>query len=167
MDQCEILWGGKTRISSVQFSSVAQSCLTLCNPWTAARQTSLSINSSWSLLKLMSIESVKPSNCLILSRPLLLLPSIFPSIRVFQMSQFFTSGGQSIEVSASTSIFPVNIQGWFPLGLTGLISLQSKGLSRVFSSTTVQRHQFLGTQSFLLSRSQIHTQLLEKKHTFD
>ena len=83
------------------------------------------------------------------------------------VSWLFTSGGQSIEVSASTSIFPVNIQGWFPLGLTGLISLQSKGLSRVFSSTTVQRHQFLGTQSFLLSRSQIHTQLLEKKHTFD
>ena len=64
----------------------------------------------------------------------------------FQMSQFFASGGQSIGVSASTSVLPMNIQDWFPLGLTGWISLQSKGLSRVFSSTTVQKHQFFGTQ---------------------
>ena len=75
----------------------------------------------------------------------------FPASGSFQMSQFFTSGGQSIGVSASASIFPMNIQDWFPLGLTGLISLQSKGLSRVFSNTTVQKHpspqhQFFGTQ---------------------
>ena len=86
-----------------------------------------------------------PSNHLILCHPLLFLSSTFPSIRVFPMSQFFTSGGQSIGVSVSASVLPMTIQGWFPLGLTGLI-LQSKGLSRVFSNTTVQKHQFFGTQ---------------------
>ena len=70
----------------------------------------------------------------------------FPASGSFQMSQFFTSGGQSIGVSASTLVLPMNIQGWFPLGLTGWISLQSKGLSRVFSNITVQKHQFLSTQ---------------------
>ena len=112
-------------------------------PWTAACQASLSITNSQSLPKLMSIESVMPPNHLILCRLLLLLPSIFPSIRVFffffQMSQLFASGGQSIRVSASASILPMKIQGWCLLGLTGLISLQSKGLSRVFSNTTVQK----------------------------
>ena len=87
-------------------------------PWTAAHQASLSIANSWSLLKLMFIESVMPSNHLILCCPLLLLPSIFPSIRVFPISQFFTSGSQNIGVSASTSVFPMNIQDWFPLGWT-------------------------------------------------
>ena len=104
-------------------------------PWTVARQASLSFTISQSLLKLTSVESMIPSNHLILCRPLLLLPSIFPSIRVFPMSQLFASGGQSIGVSAS--VLPKNIQDSFPLGLTGWISLQSKGLSRVFSSTTV------------------------------
>ena len=70
----------------------------------------------------------------------------FPASGSFQMSQFFASGSQSIGVSASASVLPMNIQGWFPLGLTGLISLQSKGLSRVFSNTTVQKHQFYGAQ---------------------
>ena len=116
---------------SVQFSSVAQLCLTVTQ-WTAARQASLSIINSWNLLKLMSIESVMPSNHLILCHPLLLLPSIFPSVRVFQMSQLFASDGQSIGVSGSTSVLPVNIQDWFPLGLTDWIFFLSKGLSRVF-----------------------------------
>ena len=115
-------------------------------PWTAACQASPFITNSWSLFKLMSIELVMPSNHLILCHPLLLLPSIFPIIRVFSMSQFFASGGQSIGVSASTSVLPMNIQDWFPLGWTGWFSLQSKGLSRVFSNTTVQKHQFFGTQ---------------------
>ena len=115
-------------------------------PWTAALQASLPITNSQSLLKLMSIKSVMPSNHLILCRPLLLPPSIFPSIRSFQMSQFFTSGGQIIGVPASTSVLPMNIQVWFPLGWTGWISLQSKGLSRVLSNTTVQKHQFFGAQ---------------------
>ena len=84
-----------------------------------------------------------PSNHLILCRPLLLLPSDFPSIRSFPVSQFFASGGQSIGASASASVLPMNIQDKFPLGRTGLISLQSKGLSRVFSNTTVQKHQLV------------------------
>ena len=115
-------------------------------PWTAARQASLSITNSRSSLKLMSIESVMPSNHLILWRPLLLPPSSSPASGSFQMSQFFSSGGQSIGVSASASVLPMNIQDWFPLGWTGWITLQSKGLSRVLSNTTVQKHQFLGTQ---------------------
>jgi len=86
----------------------------------------------------------------------------FSASSSFPISQFFTSGSQSIKVSASASVLPMNIQGWFPLGLTGLISLQSKGLSRVFSSTTVWRHQFFRAQPFLLSSSHIHTWLLEK-----
>ena len=88
-------------------------------PWTAAHQASLSISNSQSLLKLMSIELVMPSNHLILCQPLLLLPSIFPSIRVFSSA----SGGQSNGASTSASVLPMNIQGWFPLGLTGVISV--------------------------------------------
>ena len=111
-------------ISSVQFShSVVSDSET---PWTAAHQASLSITKSRSLLKLMSMESTMPSNYLILCRPLLLLPSAFPSIRVFPISQLFTSGDQSIGVSASASVLPMNIQDWFPLGWTSLISLQSR-----------------------------------------
>ena len=101
-------------IPSVQFSC---SVLLFATPWTAACQAFLSITNSQSLLKLMPIESVMPSNHLILCRPLLLPPSIFPSIRSFQMSQFFASGGQSFGVSASTSVLPMNIQDRFTLGL--------------------------------------------------
>ena len=118
----------------------------LVTPWTAARQACLSFTISCSLLKLMSIESVMPSNHLVLCDPLLPLPSIFPSIRSSPMSQFFGSGGQSIGVSASTSVLPVNTQDWFSLGWTGWISLQSKGLSTVFSNTTIQKHQFFCAQ---------------------
>ena len=89
----------------------------------------------------MSTESVMLSNHLILCRPLL-LPSIFPASGSFPMSQFFTSGGQRIRASASASVLPMNIQSWFPLGLTGLISLLSTGRWRVFSSTTVWKRQF-------------------------
>ena len=110
----------------------------------------------------MSIESVMPSSHLILCCPLLLPPAIFPSIRVFSNESVLCSGGQSTGVSASASVFPMNIQDWFPLGLNGLISLQSKGLSRVFSNTTVQKHQFFSTQLSLWSDSYIHTWLLEK-----
>ena len=93
-------------------------------PWTAAHPTSLSFTISQSLLKLMSIESVMPSNHLILCCPLLLLPSVFPSIRVlFPVSKLLASGGQNIGTSPSASVLPVNIQDWYPLGLTGLISL--------------------------------------------
>ena len=86
----------------------------------------------------------------------------FPALGSFQMSQLFASGGQSIGVSASTSVLPMNIQGWFPLGPTGLIFLQSKGFSRVFSNTTVQQHQFFGAQPSSQSNSHIYTWPLEK-----
>ena len=86
----------------------------------------------------------------------------FPASGSFQINQFFTSGGQSIGVSAWASVLPMNIQDWFPLGWTGWVSLQSKGLSRVFSNTTVQKHQFFGTQLSLQSNSHIHIWLLEK-----
>ena len=132
------------------------------NPWTAARQASLSIANSWSLSKLMSIESVIPSNHLNLCHPLLLLPSILLSIRSFPMNWLSASGGQSIEGSTSASVLPVNIQDWFPLGLTGLIFLLSKGLSRVFSNTTVWKHQFFNAQPSLWSSSHSCTWLLEK-----
>ena len=132
-------------------------------PWTAAHQAPPSFAISWYLLKFMFIESVTPSNHLIFYCPLLLLPSVFPSIRVFLVTQLFTSGGQSIRASASTSVLLMNIQGWFPLGWTDWISLLSKGLSRVFSSTTTQKHQFFGTQLSLWSNSHIHTWLLEKQ----
>ena len=132
-------------------------------PWTAAHDASLSSTVSRSLLKLMSAESVMPSNHLIFCHPLLLLPSIFPSIRVFS-NELFESGGQSIGAAASALVLPVNIQSWFPLELTGLISLQSKGLSRVFSSTTVWKHQFFGAQPSLWSNSHTHTWLLKKPY---
>ena len=121
------------------------SCVWLFStPWTAAHQASLSFTISQSLLKFMSIELMIPSNHLILCLPFSSCPQSFPASGSFPLSQLFASGGQSIGASASTSVLPMNIQGWFPLGLTGWISLQSKRLSRVLSSTTVQKHQFFG-----------------------
>ena len=118
----------------------------LATPWTAAPQASLSMTNSQSPPKPMSIESVMPSNHLILCRPLLLLPSIFPSIGVFSNGYLFASGGQSIGGLASTSVLPMNTQDWSPSGWAGWMSLQFRGLSRVFSNTTVQKHQFFGAQ---------------------
>ena len=138
---CKSPWTEELQISSVQLLTRIWFFAT---PWIAARQASLSITNSWSLPKLTSIEFVMPSNHLILCRPLFLPPSIFPRIKVFSKSQFFTLGGQSIAISASTSVLPMNIQDWFPLGLTGLISLQSKGLSRAFSNSTVWKHNSSG-----------------------
>ena len=130
-------------------------------PWTAAHQTSLSITNCESLLKLMSIESVMPSNHLILCHPLL-LPSIFPSIRVF-------SNESSLCIrlpkywSFIFSISPFNeYSGLTSFWIDCLISLHSRGLWRVFSNTTVQKHQFFGTHLSLWSNSHIHTWLLEK-----
>ena len=109
---------------------------------------------SQSLLELISIESVMPPNHLILCHPLCLLPSIFTSISVFSMSRLSASGAQS--TGASASALPMNIlKGGFPLGLTDLISLRSKGLSRVFSNTTAQKHQFFSIQLSLWSKSHI------------
>ena len=138
---------------SVSHSVQSRSCVRLfATPLTVARQASL-FTISRSFLKLMFIYSVMPSNDLILCH--LLFPPAFnlPASGSFPLSQFFTSGGQSIGASASTSVLPVNIQDWFPLGLSGLISLQSKGLSRVFSDTTVPKHQFFSTQFSLWSSS--------------
>ena len=138
----------------------------LATPWTAALQASLSITNSQSLLKLTSITSVMPSNHLILCHLLLLLPSIFPSMRVFSNESVLSSGGQNIGVSASTLVLPMNIQGWFPLGWTGWISLQSKGLSRVFSNTRVQKHQFFSAQlSLCPTLTSMHDYW--KNHGFD
>ena len=136
---------------NVQFSSVQSlnRIRLFATPWTAACQVSLSITNSQSLFKLMSIASVMKSNHLILCHPLLLLISIFASIRVFPRIQYFALGGQSNGISASTSVLPMNIQDWFPLGWTDWIYLQSKGLSRIFSNTAGQKHQFFGTQPSL------------------
>ena len=121
--------------------------------WITVRQASLSFTISWSLLKLVSIESVMPSKHLILCHPLL-LPSIFPSIRVFSNeSALHITWPKYRNVSFSISL------DWFPLGLTGLNSFRSKGLSRVFSSTTVRKHQFFGARPCLWSNSHIHTWL--------
>ena len=131
-------------------------------PWTPAHQDSLSIINSWSLLRLTSFKWVMPSNHLILCRPLLLPPSAFPSIKVFSNGLVLHIRWPSIGASASASVLPVNSQDWFPLGWAGCISLLSKGLSRVFSNTTVQKHKFFGAQLSLLSNSHIHTSLLQK-----
>jgi len=138
-------------------------------PWTAACQTSWSFIISQRVLKLMSIESVMPANCcllccLILCCLLLLLPSIFPSIRVFSNESAFCI--RCVGVSASALVCPVNIQSWFPLGSTGLISLQSEGLSRVFSNTTVWRHQFFVLSLFYCGNlTSVHDYW--KNHSFD
>ena len=133
----------RATISSVQ--SLSRVWL-FATPWTAARQASLSITNHQSPPKPMSIELAMPSNHLILCCPLLLCPQSFPASGSFQMSQLFASSGQSIEVSASTLVLPMNTQDSFPLGWTGWISLQSKELSRVFFNTTVQKHQFFSVQ---------------------
>ena len=123
-------------------------------PWTAARQAPL----SWSFLRFASLELVMLSNHLILCCSL----QSFPALGSFPMSQLFASGGQSIGVSASASVHPMNIQGWFPSGWTGWISLQFKGLSRVFCNTKIRKHQFFDAQHYLWSNSHIHTWVLEK-----
>ena len=147
-------------ISSVQFShSVVSDSVT---PWITACQASLSITNFQSLLKHMSIKSVMPSSHLILCRPFSCCPQSLPASESFPMSQLSTWGGRSIGVSASASVLPMNIQVWFPLRWTGWISLQSKGLSRVFSNTTVQYHQFFGAPLSSQSNSHMHTWPLEK-----
>ena len=131
-------------------------------PRITARQASLSITNSRSSLRLTSIESVMPSSHLILCRPLLLLPQSIPASEFFPMSQHFTWGCQSTGVSALASLLPKKSQGPSPSEWTGWISLQSKGLSRVFHNTTVQKHQLFGAQLSLWSKSHVHTWPLEK-----
>ena len=144
MNSC---WSGTSKTSHPFISSVQLlSCVRLFStPWTAACQASLSITNSRNLLKLMSIELVMPSAISSSVVPFSPYLQSFPASESFPMSQFFTSGGQSIGVSASASVLPMNIRDWFSLGLADLVSLQSRGLSRVFSNTTVQKHQFFDT----------------------
>ena len=160
-----MLFGNKKDLSTLSTQQVVVQSFSyiqlFVTPWTAACQASLSspspgacLNScplSWWCHPIIS-SSVVPFSY----RQSFLASGSFP------ISQFFASGGQSIGVSASASVLPMNIQDWFPSGSTGLISLYSKELSRVFSSTTVQKHQFFGAQLSLLSNSHIHTWLLEK-----
>ena len=137
-------------------------------PWNAARPASLSITNSYSPPKIMSIKSVMPSNHLILCHPHLPLPSIFPSIRVF-----FNKSALRIRWpkywSFSFNISPSNErQDWSLLGWTGWISLQSKGLSRVFSNTTIQKHQFFGAQLYsqTLTSIQVKVKSLSRVQLF-
>ena len=133
--------------------------------WTAACQASLSITNSRSLLRFMCIEFMMPSNHLILYQPLLLPPSTFPSIRVFSNESVLLIRWPKYWSfnSASASVLPMNtIQDWSLLGWTGWMSLQSKGLSRVFSNTTVKKHQFFSSQLSSQSNSHIHTWPQEK-----
>ena len=156
---------GSTPIHPSKPSLVVVQSLTVSDfgtPWTAACQASLFFSISWSLLKLTSIESVMPSSHLILLSPFSSCPQSFPASGSVPMSQFFVSCGQSIGASVSASVLSTNIQSWFPLGLTGLISLLPKGLSRVFSNITLWKHQLFGTQPSLWSNSHIHTWLLGK-----
>ena len=153
--------------TSVQFSSVTQSCLTLCDPVDCSMlcnpacrilcppSPGACLNScalSWWCRPTILSSVVPFSSCL----------QSFPALGPFLMSQIFASGGQSIGVSASASVLPINVQDWFPLGLTDLISLQSKGLSREFSNTIVQKHQFFSAQASSQSNSHIHTWPQEK-----
>ena len=142
-------------LAGLQFSSVAQLCLTLCDPMDGSTP-GLPVHHQlpefiWWCHPTIS-SSVIPLSCL----------QSFPMSGSFPMNRLFASEGQSIQVSALASVLPMNFQNWFLLELTGLIPLQSKELSRVFSNTIVQKHQFFGIQTFLLFNSHIHTWLLEK-----
>ena len=163
LEFCDETPVGGLGLNSSQFSSVNQSCPILCDPMDCSTP---GIPVHHQLPELTQIhvhwvsDAIQPSQTSVI--PFSSCLQSFPASGSFQISQLFTSGGQSIGVSASTSVLPMNIQDWFPLGWTGQISLQSNGLSRVFSNTTVQKHQFFGAQLPLQSNSHIHTWLLEK-----
>ena len=155
------LWQCLGKIVLIISSSVTQSCPTLYDHMECSMAGFLDHHQHPELAQThvhRVSDAIQPS-----------YPLLSPSPPVFKISQhqrfaseFFASGGQSIGASASASVLPINIQDWFPLGLTDLISFQSKRLSRVFSNTTIQKHQFFATQLSLWSNSHIHTQLLEK-----
>ena len=152
------------QIQISQFSSVQSLSRVrhFATPWIAARQASPSITNSRSSLRLMSIELVMPSSHLILCRPFSSCPQSLPASESFPMSQLLAWGGQSTGVSALASFLPKKSQGWSPLEWTGWICLQSKGLSKVSSNTTVQKHQFFCAQPSSQSNSHIHTWPPEK-----
>ena len=142
--------------------SLRLSCPTLCYPMDCSTPGFPDLTISCSLLKLMSMSQWCHPTISSSVVPFSSWPQSLPSSESFPMSQLFTSGSQSIGVSALASVLPMNSQDWSPLGWTGWTSLQSKGLSRVFSNTTVQKHQFFGAQLSSQSNSHIHTWLLEK-----
>ena len=157
-DWCLLIFSSSSHLFclSVQFSSVTQSCPTLCNTMNCSM---LGHPVHHQLTEFTQTHVHRVSDAIQPSHPLSSpsTPAANPSQHQgFQMSQLFTSGGQSIGASASTSVLPMNTQDWSPLGWTGWISLQSKGLSRVFSNTTVQKHQFFGAQPSLWFRSHIY-----------
>ena len=154
---CPKVW----KCFSVSFSSVAQSCPTLCDPMDCSTP-GFPVHHQLSELAQTHVhrvgDAIQPSHPLSSPSPAF---NLYQPSGSFPMSKFFASGGQSI--GASASVLPMNIQDWFPLGWTSLFSLQSKGLSRVFSNTTVQKHQFFGSHLSLWSNSHIDTWLQKKK----
>ena len=160
---CSVGFWSKIARASMLLKSLSRSIMSeFTVPETAACQASLSITISQSLLKFMSTESLMPPNHLSAVTLFSSCLQSFPASGSFLMSLLLTSRGQNIGASASASVLPVNIQDWFILGLTDLISLQSEGLLRVFSNTTVQKHQFFSAQASLWFNSYIYTWLLEK-----
>ena len=159
-DYCVLILHRATLLYSlIQFSTVTQSCPTLCDSMNCSTpgilvHHQLPDSAQTHLHWVMPSNHVIPFSSWLQSLPVISGP--FPG------SQLFTSGGQGIGISASISVFPMNIQDWFPSGLTGWISMQSKGLSKVFSNTTVQTHQFFGAQPSSQSNCHIHTWPLEK-----
>ena len=164
MVECMCVCTENEVFSSVQFSSVQSHSHVwfFVTPWIAAHQASMSITNSQSSLRLTSIKSVIPSSHLILSHPLLLLTPVPPSIRVFSNEPTLRMRWPSTGISALASFLPKKSHSWSPSEWTGWISLHSKGLSRVFSNTTVQKHHFFGAQPSSQSNSHICTWLLEK-----
>ena len=148
------------RFSSVQFMSVAQLCPTLCDPM---NRSTPGLPVHHQLLEFTQTHLHRVSDAISSSPvPFSSCPQFLPASESFPISQLFTWGSQSIGVSASASVLPMNTQDWSPLEWTGWISLQSKGFSSVFSNTTVQKHQFFGAQPSSQSNSHIHTWPLEK-----
>ena len=150
-------WCLGINMTSVQFSSVTQSCPTLCDPVNCST-SGLSVHHQVPEFTHWVRDAIQSSHPLSSPSPAF---NLSHHQGLFKC-QLFTSSGQSIGASASTSVLPMNTQDWFPLGWTGWISLQSKGLSRIFSNTTVQKHQFFGTQLSSQSNPHIHTWPLEK-----
>ena len=157
----EDLETSQLKLKLSQFNSVAQSCLTLCDPMNRSTP-GLPVHHQLPEPTQTHVHRVHPAiSCSVV--PFSSCPKSLPTSGSFSTSQLFAWGGQSIGVSASVSVLPLKTQDWSPLGWTGWISLQSKGLSRVFSNTTVQKHQFFGTQLSSQSNSHIHTWPLEKR----
>ena len=153
--------GWSPRVYQIRSDQSLSHVRLFATPQIAARQASLSITNSWSSLRLTSIESMMPCSISSSVVPFSSCPQSSKH-QTFPMSQLFARGGQSTGVSALGSVLTKNIHGWSPLEWTDWISLQSKGLSRVFSNTTVQKHQFFGAQLSSQSNSYIHTWPLEK-----